>query len=86
MKPYTDIGSLRVLPKDPHHITGDGNDGTTTILHKAIAMAHGLNLRQHNEARRSVRRHRCVKAIVYWTIVISLSAWAASVMVRYYGG
>ena len=79
------IGSMRVLPKDPRHCTGDGNDGTTTIMHKAIAMSHGINLLQHRAAELSVRRHRIAKAIVLWTAVVLISALAARFILQHNG-
>jgi hypothetical protein len=51
----TNFGSLRVVPLDPKHVHGDGNDGRTTIAGKAAAMAGGIDLRLPV---RSMRRHR----------------------------
>ena len=55
MRPTTAFGSLRVVPRDPLHVHGDGDDGTTTRWHKAHSMAGGINLR---DPVRSIRRHR----------------------------
>ena len=37
-------GSLRVVPKDPGHFPGDGNDSTTTRWMKAQSMGIDLHL------------------------------------------
>lgn len=55
MKPDSVIGSLRVVPRRPGHVHGDGDDGTTTRAGKWAAAAGGINLRAPV---RSIRRHR----------------------------
>ena len=58
------IGSLRVVPKNPRHVTGDGDDSETTIVYKAINMVRGVK-RQPNQKRGSSR----AQTIAYWVIV-----------------
>jgi hypothetical protein len=75
-----------VLPKNPRHVTGDGDDGQTTILHKAIAMAQGISLpkaqqlsmRRYNDARNALRwviGIACVGIIVLAVRWVSTMAW-----------
>ncbi len=76
---HTNIGSLRILPKDPRHVTGDGDDGDTTRLQKAIAMAAGINLRtsHHEAALRSMVSHKRWSRSVLWAgvgILLALTA------------
>jgi hypothetical protein len=60
----TVVGSLRVVPKHPGHVHGDGDDGTTTRMNKAVAMANGINLNspaavsmdRHRDAQKKIRR------------------------------
>jgi hypothetical protein len=52
----TNIGSMALRPRDPQHVHGDGDDGTTTRMTKAVAMASGINL--HSPAAHSMDRHR----------------------------
>jgi len=63
------VGSLRIMPKDPRHVTGDGDDGQTTILHKAIAMAQGISLPKAQE--QSMRRYNKAQAVARWVIGIA---------------
>jgi hypothetical protein len=73
------IGSLRVVPRRPGHVHGDGDDGTTTRAGKAAAMAGGINLtlpvrsyRRHRQA-----RTRLIVACVALAVVLALAArWA----------
>ena len=58
------IGSLRVMPKDPRHVTGDGDDSETTIVYKAINMVRRVKT-QPNQKRWSSR----AQTIAYWVIV-----------------
>jgi hypothetical protein len=55
MNPDSAFGSLRVVPRRPQHVHGDGDDGTTTRAGKAAHMAGGINLTMPV---RSMRRHR----------------------------
>jgi hypothetical protein len=71
MRTLTDFGSLRVLPKNPRHVTGDGDDGDTTILHKAIAMAHGINLYNKRTQELSMRRYNDARNALRWAIGIA---------------
>ena len=68
MRTLTDVGSLRIMPKDPKHVSGDGNDGDTTIMHKALAMAHGISLPKAQEE--SMRRHNDARNALRWAIGI----------------
>jgi CHASE3 domain sensor protein len=56
---------MRVLPKDQWHVSGDGNDGATTIAQKARAMVNAINL-QH--ASSSILRHNRAQTIARWVI------------------
>ena len=71
MRTLTDVGSLRVLPKNPRHATGDGDDGETTILHKALAMAHGINLQHRHAQELSMRRYNDARNAIRWAIGIA---------------
>jgi hypothetical protein len=86
MRTLTDVGSLRIMPKDPKHVSGDGNDGDTTIMHKALAMAHGISLpkaqelsmRRHNDARNASRWAigiACVGIVILATRYVGALAW-----------
>jgi len=57
------------MPKDPKHVSGDGNDGDTTIMHKALAMAQGISLPKAQEE--SMRRYNKAQAIARWLIGIA---------------
>ena len=71
----TAFGSLRVVPRDPQHIHGDGDDGTTTRWHKAHSMAGGINLR---DPVRSIRRHRQARTrIIVLCVALAVVAWLA---------
>ena len=72
------FGSLRVLPRNPRHVHGDGDDGTTTRWHKAHEMAGGINLRSPV---RSIRRHR--QARTRLIVVIVALAVVAALAVRW---
>ena len=74
MRTRTDIGSLRIVPMDATHVTGDGNDGDTTIMYKALAMAHGINLRSPQDAHaiQSMRTHRRWRLAVVVVGVVTL--------------
>ena len=83
MRTDSAIGSLRVVPRDPQHIHGDGNDSPTTIMHKGIAMAHGINL--HSPAAVSMDRHRRRRRTAAITLAIAVAlvcALAVRWMVR----
>lgn len=68
----TAFGSLRVVPRDPQHIHGDGDDGTTTRWHKAHEMAGGINLRMPVQ---SIRKHQRARAkLVVSCIALALVA------------
>lgn len=69
----TAFGSLRVVPRDPQHVPGDGNDSTTTIAGKAAAMAGGIDLRMPV---RSIRRHRQARTRVI-VVCVALAVVAA---------
>ena len=71
MRTLTDVGSLRIMPKNPRHVTGDGDDGDTTILHKALAMAHGINLQHRHAHELSMRRHNDARNAIRWAIGIA---------------
>ena len=63
-------GRLHLLPKHRYHVTGDGDDGTTTRHGKALAMAQGIDLR--SPAATSMRRHKRRRRIVInaaWAVV-----------------
>ncbi len=74
------FGSLRVAPRDPRHVHGDGDDSVTTIMAKKIAMLHGINLRspaaysmsRHRRQRRAVTAIICVVAAC---VVIGAIRW-----------
>lgn len=83
MKTNTAVGSMRVVKKRPGHVHGDGDDGTTTRMSKAIAMLHGINL--HSPAAQSMERHRRRRRSTGITIVIAVAlvcALAVRWMVR----
>jgi hypothetical protein len=61
------IGSLRVVPRHPEHVHGDGNDSTTTMAGKWAAAAGGINLAAPV---RSIRRHRQARTRIIVGIVI----------------
>jgi hypothetical protein len=79
----SNIGSMALRPRDPKHVHGDGDDGTTTRAGKAAAMAGGIDLRLPV---RSIRRHRqartrLIVAIVCVGVVVALALhwlWRAS--------
>jgi hypothetical protein len=64
----TNFGSLRVQPRNPRHVHGDGDDGTTTRWEKARAMGIDLHLPRP-------RPHRQTRGIMAG-VVIGLSLWA----------
>jgi hypothetical protein len=69
------FGSLRVQPRDPKHVHGDGNDGRTTIAGKWAAASGGINLR---DPVRSIRRHRQARTRVVVAIVaLAVVVWLA---------
>ena len=74
----TAFGSLRVVPRDPRHVHGDGNDGTVTRAGKVAAMAGGIDLRMPV---RSIRRHR--QARTRLIVVIVALAVVAGLALRY---
>ena len=74
------FGSLRVQPRDPRHVHGDGDDSTTTIMGKAVAMTHGINLR--SPAAYSMSRHRRQRRAV-WAILGVLAACVVVGAVRW---
>lgn len=79
MKPDSAIGSMRVVPRRPEHVHGDGDDSTTTIAGKVAEMCGGINLR---DPVRSIRRHRqartrMIVACVALAVVLGLAVrWA----------
>lgn len=79
MRTDSAIGSLRVLPRDPRHVHGDGNDSSTTIAGKRAAMCGGINL---SSPVRSIRRHR--QARTRLIVVIVALAVVAALAVRYF--
>jgi uncharacterized membrane protein YccC len=81
------------MPKNPGHVTGDGNDGDTTILYKALAMAHGIalpkaqaqSMRRHNDARNALRWAigiACAGIVVIAFKWIGALAWIERVLPR----
>lgn len=74
----TAFGSLRVVPRDPRHVHGDGNDSTTTIAGKRAAMCGGIDLRMPV---RSIRRHR--QARTRLVVVIVALAVVAALVIRW---
>lgn len=72
------IGSLRVVPRRPGHVHGDGDDGTVTRAGKVAAMAGGIDLRMPV---RSIRRHR--QARTRMIVVIVALAVVAALAVRW---
>lgn len=73
MKTDSAIGSLRVVPRDPRHVHGDGDDGTTTRAGKWAAACGGINLR---DPVRSIRRHRQARTRMI-VICVALAVVAA---------
>ena len=83
MRTDSAIGSLRVVPRRPGHVHGDFDDGTTTRMSKAVAMAHGINL--HSPAAVSMDRHRRRRRTAAITLAIAVAlicALAVRWMVR----
>jgi hypothetical protein len=78
-----DIGSMAMRPRNPQHVHGDGNDGTTTRWEKACAMSDKIDLPL---AHQSMRRHdhartRIIVGIVIVAVVVALALhwmWKAS--------
>jgi hypothetical protein len=76
-------GSLGIVYKNPRHVHGDGDDGTTTRWEKACAMSDKINLPL---AHKSMRRHdhartRIIVGIVCVAVVLVLAlrwAWRVS--------
>ncbi len=70
------FGSLRVQPRDPKHVHGDGDDGTTTRWEKKQAMGIDLHLPRP-------RPHRKMRGIMAGVIggsliwlFVGVTAWA----------
>jgi hypothetical protein len=72
----SNIGSMALRPRDPKHVHGDGDDGTTTRAWKKVEMSGGINL---TLPVRSIRRHRqartrlivgivCVAVVLYLVV------------------
>ena len=82
MKPDSAIGSMRVVPRRPEHVHGDGDDGTTTRMGKALAMLHGINM--HSPAAHSMERHRRRRrsTAIMLAIVVAL---VCALAVRWFG-
>lgn len=72
------FGSLRVVPRDPRHVHGDGDDGTVTRAGKKAAMCGGINL---SSPVRSIRRHR--QARTRLVVVIVALAVVAALVIRW---
>jgi hypothetical protein len=75
----SDIGSMALRPRDPKHVHGDGNDGTTTRWEKACAMSGQIDLPLANRSMRAHRqaRTRLVVGIVCVAVVVALALrWA----------
>lgn len=69
----TAFGSLRVVPRDPRHVHGDGDDGTVTRAGKKAAMLGGIDLRMPV---RSIRRHRQARTRLI-VVIVALAVVAA---------
>jgi hypothetical protein len=71
----TNIGSMALRPRDPQHVHGDGNDGTTTRAGKAAAMAGGIDLKLPVRSMRAHRqaRTRILVGIVMVAVVVALA-------------
>jgi hypothetical protein len=70
-----DIGSMALRPRDPQHVHGDGDDGTTTRWEKACAMSDKIDLPL---ARGSMQKHgyartRMLVGIVCVAVVVALA-------------
>lgn len=72
------FGSLRVVPRRPGHVHGDGDDSTTTIAGKVAEMRGGINLR---DPVRSIRRHQ--QARTRLVVVIVALAVVAALVIRW---
>ena len=73
------LGSLRVVPRDPAHVHGDGDDGTTTRAGKWAAACGGINLRAPV---RSMRRHGRTRIVVLMVGVGVLLGMTATMIAR----
>jgi hypothetical protein len=71
----TNIGSMALRPRDPKHVHGDGNDGTTTRWDKACAMSDKIDLPLAHKSMRAHRqaRTRILVGIVMVAVVVALA-------------
>jgi hypothetical protein len=75
----SNIGSMALRPRDPKHVHGDGNDGTTTRWEKACAMGDKIDLPLAHQSMRAHRqaRTRIVVGIVCVAVIVALALrWA----------
>lgn len=69
-----DIGSMALRPRNPQHVHGDGDDGTTTRWEKVEACG-GINLAAPVRSMRAHRqaRTRIIVGIVAIAVVVALA-------------